>query len=331
MISLLILAITQVSLLQASLGSCRSLKKISGSQNWISCFHSHMTNVGDGCGCKNGYEYRNGWCRWSGGLCCFNQGSIAFVGDVSHGKSIRFLDGCVEFKCDNGHMNMKRLVHRDSENNDVCDGVSAISIANTRNPECEKGYTKVLGYPWANDHKYPSGRADMTKKECADACNADHKCIAYTATGMCMATQERKTFADMETREKLNRLSAEHGFPVWVGINYCVKDRTTIATGANSCDWKHQIPRLTNYVSLDVCARQCADDAECKAFYLYKKNPFSKKPLCVGFSQTCTGQLFGAPRHAPFRTDLAEPCRDNEWCGYNVIKSDATAQILIKN
>jgi len=330
MIKLLILAMTQLSLLQAS--SCRSMKKISGSENWISCWaHPNMDNCGDGCCCVNGYEYKNGWCLWSGGKCCLNQEKINFDGDVRHGGTIRALDGCMEFECYHGVLLDKRAVHLDSNKKDVCDGVS-ISSADTREPECETGYTKVLGYPWVNDHKYPSGRADMTRKECADACSADGNCIAYTATGMCMATQVRETFADALTRALFVQKTTEAGIPgAWAGINYCVKDRTTIPTGANSCDWSHQIPRLTNYVSLDVCARQCADDAECRAFYLYKKNPFSKKPLCVGFSQECAGVKLGAPRHAPYRADLAEPCRDNEWCGYVVIKSFETAQILIKN
>jgi hypothetical protein len=88
--------------------------------------------------------------------------------------------------------------------------------------------------------------------------------------------------------------------------NPTVPRTTHVGTGINSCKWEHQIREFTSFVPKEECAFACAENAECKAFYTFVKNPFSRNPLCVGFSQACTRKF-------------SSPCPDNAWCGYNVI------------
>lgn len=316
MIKLLLLALSQVSVLQAAYGSCTSLKKIPGSENWhFQCgVWMQMTNCGNGCCCNDGWEYKDGSCKgvggWKGNVhfvakCCWNKYSV-FPGDLRHGKTVRELDGCTEWTCVNGVMRRKSVAQFNSHRIDVC----------KKEPDCEEGFTKLKGYPLANAHKYPPERVDVTRKACADACKADDNCIAYTAKGMCMATQLSKTFADSFLLQKMSIASLvmppSLSSNAFISINYCVKDGTIIATGANSCEWSTQIPKFTNFLSLEKCALKCAEHLQCRAIYLWKKNPFSSKPLCVGFSRQCSLGSISA---------RSSSCRGDHWCGYDVIST----------
>lgn len=314
MIKFLILALSHIHVLHAAFGSCPSLKKISGSEDWLSCWaHQHMRNCGNGCCCEDGYEYKNGECKGMGKLdseasrnngvpdflevsyspppakCCWNKHSLIFPGDMRDGQVVRSVDGCTEWTCVDGVMKKSNKVIRHPSGIDLC----------KQEPGCEEGYTKVKGYPWVNTHVYNPKAVAVTRRACAIGCKADDNCIAYTAKGVCMPTQAGQTFSDLRIRE-----------PEYVGINYCVKDKTIAATGPNSCEWKHQIPGMLTTGSLEDCARECAENTKCKGFYLWVKNTFTRKPLCVGFSQPCTGS-----------TSTSSTCADNQWCGYNLIKA----------
>jgi hypothetical protein len=314
MIKFLLLALSQVSVLHAAFGSCPSLKKISGSEDWWSCWHYQMRNCENGCCCEDGYEYKKNGCKGMGNgkgksnsdkfngaegylevgydfaaKCCWNKHSLIFPGDMRDGQVVRSVDGCTEWTCVDGVMKKSRKVIRNPSGIDLC----------KQEPDCEEGYTKVKGYPWVNIHEYTPEAVAVSRKACANGCKADDNCIAYTAKGVCMPTQAGQTFSDLRTRE-----------PEFLGINYCVKDKTTVATGPNSCEWKHQIPGMTTIGSLEDCARECAENTQCKGFYLWVKNQITPKPLCVGFSQPCTGSA-----------STSSTCADNQWCGYNLIKA----------
>jgi len=295
--------------LHASADSCPSLKKISGSENWHFCTWSGMTNCGDGCCCKNGYEYselHEECVKLPGGKCCFGSPtSTHFRGDLRPGVTIRSLDGCTSWTCDgdSGLMHQKREVVLNANQEDLCK-------ADSEEPECEDGFTKMRGFGWVGTLEFPTGRVDVTRKACADACNADGNCLAYTAEGMCMSTQMEETFANSVDRARWHQEFTEAGFGdrAFAGINYCVKDGSTIGTGPNSCDWKHRIPEFTNYLSKEDCAMACSAYSRCKAIYVWAKNPFTTEPLCVGFSEQCSKGKY-----------LSSSCPDNAWCGFNVV------------
>jgi hypothetical protein len=99
---------------------------------------------------------------------------------------------------------------------------------------------------------------------------------------------------------------------LWSGdyqITFDDNKAAIISTGPNSCDWSHQIPELHKYLPLEECALECAKHSQCKAFYLWVKNPYKSKPLCLGFSQQCSGNL------------VSSSCPDNAWCGYNIFRN----------
>lgn len=303
MMKFLIAYFTLVPLFFASSTSCPSLKKISGSENWHFCSWSGMTNCGDGCCCQNGYEYKNGACVKfaTGGKCCFfPANSISFRGDLRPGATIRALDGCTSWTCgSNGLLRKEREAVLNANQEDLCKA----------EPQCEDGFTKKRGYGWVGALEFPIGRVDVTRKACADACNADGNCLAYTAEGMCMSTQMEETFADSTDREIWQSQALDMGVEdkLFTGINYCVKDGSTIGTGPNSCDWKDYIREFTNNLSKEECAWACSVHNRCQAIYMWVKNPFTTKPLCVGFSQACTGKY------------LSSSCPDDAWCGFNVV------------
>eukprot|EP00493_Phyllostaurus_siculus_P005032 UN05060 len=87
-----------------------------------------MTYCGNGCCCEDGYEYEDGNCvgmgsdeanqngAWGGlpGIltmsysvakkCCWNKNSAVFIGDMRTGHTVRSVDGCTSWTCQNGVM-----------------------------------------------------------------------------------------------------------------------------------------------------------------------------------------------------------------------------------
>lgn len=84
------------------------------------------------------------------------------------------------------------------------------------------------------------------------------------------------------------------------------KRSNVVLAGINACDWTHQItPATWKHVdSLEGCVQQCSQEDSCQGiFRLPSLN------ACALFSEKCE-----------LKVD-AQDCREDTWCGYNVIKS----------
>lgn len=195
-----------------------------------------MTPCGNGCCCEDGYEYKDGACvgmgssevnqnpnkPWGGfpgfltvaydfaPKCCWNKNSAVFIGDMRTGHTVRSVDGCTSWTCENGVMQeTKNLIPIDL-------GMFIDNLCATpeRERDCEEGYTKRKGHPYAIEEHEDSPiyyNDHTTRGICADMCTSDSDCIAYTANGFCMLMHSGQIFAHLRHEQGL-------------GINYCVKD-----------------------------------------------------------------------------------------------------------
>jgi len=192
-----------------------------------------MRNCGDGCCCEDGYQYKDQLCQGMAGhsennsgfngipgflevqslgeaeKCCWNENSAVFIGDMRPGHVVQSIDGCTSWTCVNG------VMQKTDNFIPIIAGkfMNSLCEAPDRERDCEEGYTKRNGHPYAKEeHERSPAHNDMqTREKCADLCTSDSDCIAYTANGVCMLMHYGQVSASLGPEEDL-------------GINYCVKD-----------------------------------------------------------------------------------------------------------